>query len=117
MHHLQQLLYYLSIGDVVIEGTKIVGEVGDADAELVDGLAFLEGDVVEVPAELLHAGLARALIPDPHTLDCILGLLHHVLPRESALELEGHRVQETRHHLLIVVVAEVAALLPYNTYD
>jgi hypothetical protein len=37
---------------------KIVGEGGDADAELVDRLAFREGDVAEVPAELLRAGLS-----------------------------------------------------------
>jgi hypothetical protein len=59
-HHVQQLLYYLSVGDVVAEGAEIVGEHGDADAELVDGLASLEGDVAEVPPELLRAGIARA---------------------------------------------------------
>jgi hypothetical protein len=29
-----------------------------------DGLPFLEGDVVELPVELLHAGIARAFITD-----------------------------------------------------
>ena len=67
-------------------------------------LAFLEGDVAEVPVELMRAGLASTLNPDPHILDHVLGLLHHVLPGESALELGGHRVQETYHCMLIVVV-------------
>jgi hypothetical protein len=49
---------------VVAEGAEIVGERGDADAKLVDGLASLEGDVAEVPPELLRAGVARALVPD-----------------------------------------------------
>ena len=62
---MQQLLHYLRVGDVVAERSEVGGERGDADAELVDGLPLLEGDSVELLAELLRAGVARALVADP----------------------------------------------------
>ncbi|XP_066354654.1 uncharacterized protein [Miscanthus floridulus] len=89
--HLQQLLHYLSIGDVVAEGAEVGGERGDADAEPVDALPFLEGEVTEFPAELLRAGVARAFVADPQVLDRVPRLFHRALDGEGAPELGGHR--------------------------
>ncbi|XP_066356854.1 uncharacterized protein [Miscanthus floridulus] len=82
--HLQQLLHYLSVGDVVAEGAEVGGEHGDADAELVDALSFLEGEVAEFPAELLRAGITRAFVADPQVLDRVPRLFHRALDGEGA---------------------------------
>jgi hypothetical protein len=63
--HLQQLLDYLDVADVVAEGAKIGGERSDADTKISDGLPFLEGEVGEIPAELLRSRITRALVADP----------------------------------------------------
>jgi hypothetical protein len=59
--HLQQFLHYLIIGDVVTEGAKVGGERGDADAEVADGLPFIEGNVVQLRRSCCTlASLARS---------------------------------------------------------
>jgi hypothetical protein len=63
--HLQQLLDYLDVADVVAEGAKIGGERSDADTEVSDGLLFLEGEVGKISAELLRSRITRALVADP----------------------------------------------------
>jgi hypothetical protein len=63
--HLQYLLDYLDIADVVAEGAKIGVERSDANPEGSDGLPFLEGEVGEVPVELLRGRIAHALVADP----------------------------------------------------
>ncbi|XP_066337230.1 uncharacterized protein [Miscanthus floridulus] len=102
--HLQQLLHYLGVGDVVAEGAEVGGERGDADAELIDALPFLEGEVSELPAKLLRAGVARAFVADPQVLDCVPRLFHRALDGEGAPELGGHRAQKPGHRLSVVVV-------------
>ncbi|XP_066347931.1 uncharacterized protein [Miscanthus floridulus] len=102
--HLQQFLHYLSVGDVVAEGAEVGGEHGDADAELVDALPFLEGEVTEFSAKLLRAGVARAFIADPQVLDRVPRLFHRALDGEGAPELGGYRAQESGHRLSVVVV-------------
>ncbi|XP_021306677.1 uncharacterized protein LOC110431679 [Sorghum bicolor] len=90
-NNLQELFDYLYILDVVAEGAQVGCECGDADAEVADGFPLLEGESAELPAELLRAGVARALIADPQMLDRILGLLHRVLPGQRVPELGRHR--------------------------
>jgi hypothetical protein len=64
-YHLQQLLDYLDVADVVTEGAKIGRECSDVDTKASDGLPFLEGEVGENPAELLRSRITRALVADP----------------------------------------------------
>jgi hypothetical protein len=66
-------------------------ERGDADAELGDGLPFLEGEGIEFPPELLRTGFARAFVADPQVLDCVPGFLHGGLPGQRALEIGWNR--------------------------
>jgi hypothetical protein len=95
---------FLTVSDVVAKGAKIGGESSDADPEVSDGLPFLEGEVGEVPVELLRARITCALIADPERPDRVPGLLHGVLRGEGAPEFGWNRTQEARHRLSVVVV-------------
>jgi hypothetical protein len=101
--HLQQLLDYLDVADVVAEGAKIGGERSDADTKVSDGLPFLEGDVGEIPAELLRT----FHISDLGLLSYYLGLevtqgAHDITLRQSAYAIKildvtpGFRGTKTR---------------------
>jgi hypothetical protein len=103
-HNLQKLLYHLGVGDVVAEDAEVGGERRDADAELGDGLAFLEDDCAELAAQLLRTGVARAVITDPKHLDGIPRLLDGLLTTEHRPHLGWDRAQETRHGLAVLPV-------------
>jgi hypothetical protein len=87
--YLQHFLHYLGIQDVVPEGAKIGGKRHDADSELGDALPLLEGKYTEFTAELLRAGVARAIVPDLQYLDRVPRLLHAPLAGEGAPHLGG----------------------------
>jgi hypothetical protein len=83
--------HYLDVRDIVPEGAKVGGECSDADSELGDALALLEGEHTELTVELLRAGVARAIVPDPQYLDRVTRLLHGPLVGEGAPHLGGDR--------------------------
>ena len=53
----QELLYDAYLLDIVAERAQLVDEAGDAHAEGVEGLAVVEGDLLEFRAESLRGGL------------------------------------------------------------